>query len=491
MATLNPIRETSYLSAGNAEQYRRIMRIFYREYEKMHFQLYKEDVLELLRGYEGFEEYSMEQLKTDLNMLAEWKNLIPMQDPRRVYSIEDYKNKQYRYSMSEYAVEIERMTVRLEHLFVESGNLSSGYFGRIEASLSQWKQLRTASLRETNEWWRSLQEDFKRLNQNYKDYLREFYSGRAEKILKSVEFILHKDRFTSYLREFVRELQVNALRIEAILKPISAEEQRELLEKVIQSELDIPHPMMETQESMEEYFRENITGQWRAFRRWFLSEEGKPSECSRVLEVTDEIIRKIIQNAALIVQLQNWGISRREDYRKFLSLFLDCEDVQEAHKLAAHLFGIQHVRHYKVNTERSTESINSSTYEEEPAEFPLKPRVRTYRARIEKSGFEDRALEKLARRNEYLRQAEEERRMVMRYRKGNRLEIAGIGETVSESTRRTLLRWIAAANLTLSGTGRTEYGQAYRLTQNGERCILKCEDGELEMPSYVFEFLEE
>lgn len=42
--------ETTYLTAQNARQYRAIMRLFFREYEKMHIQLYKkEDILELLQ----------------------------------------------------------------------------------------------------------------------------------------------------------------------------------------------------------------------------------------------------------------------------------------------------------------------------------------------------------------------------------------------------------------------------------------------------------
>ena len=110
MNNLGVIQETAYLTTGNTPQYRRIMRIFYQEYEKMRFQLYKEEIMELLREYPGFEEYAMEQLKADLNMLVEWKNLTPIQDPKRVYTIADYKNKQFRYSMSEYAVEIERLT---------------------------------------------------------------------------------------------------------------------------------------------------------------------------------------------------------------------------------------------------------------------------------------------------------------------------------------------------------------------------------------------
>lgn len=143
------------------------MRIFFREYEKMHFQLYKEEIMEHLKEYSEFSDYTMEQLKTDLNVIVEWKNLIPIQDPKRVYTIEEYKNKQYRYSMSEFAVEIERLTVKLETLFIETSNLSSSYFVRIEEALSKIKYINSLSLKETNEWWHNLQEDFKRLNQNY------------------------------------------------------------------------------------------------------------------------------------------------------------------------------------------------------------------------------------------------------------------------------------------------------------------------------------
>ena len=94
------INETSYLSVQNAPVYRKIMRCFYREYEKMHFQLYKEDIFQFLKEDDAFELYSMEQLVQDLEALVKWKNLTPIQDPGKVYTIADYKNKQYRYTMS-------------------------------------------------------------------------------------------------------------------------------------------------------------------------------------------------------------------------------------------------------------------------------------------------------------------------------------------------------------------------------------------------------
>lgn len=218
MQYLETIEETSYLSTINSPQYQKIMRIFYLEYEKMHFQLYKEDVLILLQAEPEFVSYTMEQLKLDLEVLVKWKNLTPLQDPGRVYTIADYKNKQYRYTMSEYAVEIERMTIRLENLFLESGNLSTNFFARLENSLKDAVSINGRSLKEINEWWNLLQEDFKRLNQNYQDYLRDFYSGKSDRLMKSVEFIVHKDRFIKYLNDFVQELQHKSKQISVVLK---------------------------------------------------------------------------------------------------------------------------------------------------------------------------------------------------------------------------------------------------------------------------------
>ena len=58
--------------------------------------------------------------------------------------------------MSEYAVEIERMTVKLENLFMDSGNLSMNYFVRIENVLNEMVQIERQELKRVNEWWSNL-----------------------------------------------------------------------------------------------------------------------------------------------------------------------------------------------------------------------------------------------------------------------------------------------------------------------------------------------
>lgn len=485
---LSSIIETSYLTAQNVRQYRAIMRLFFREYEKMHFQLYKEDVLELLQRQEEFADYTMAQLLQDLDALVGWKNLTPLQDPRKVYTIADYKNKQYRYTMSEYAVEIERLTVRLENLFLESGNLSTNLFKRLADNLEEADQVDGREGKEINEWWNNLQEDFKRLNQNYQDYLREFYSGRAEKLLKSVEFIIHKDRFIAYLKDFVQEMQVHANRIAGIIKRREQIIENSLLEKVVLSELEIPRALSENDGKREEDIRDQVYGKWESLKGWFLPKDGRECESSKVLAITNDIIRSIIQNAALIVQLQNWGVSRKEDYRNMLQMFLDCETMEDAHKLSAHLFGIQQIEHFKIRDERETDSINQSVYEEPASAVFLKPHNRTYREKKDRTGFSDKSLEKLSQRMQYLKRIENERTQMMGYIKDGKLEVGKITEVVPESVRQTLLQWISQAALSPSGRGRTEYGQEFILKRGKGNCILKCEDGDLKLPAYTLWF---
>lgn len=488
MKHLEAIGETAYLSVPNAAVYRKIMRYFYQEYEKMHFQLYKEDIYELLQGDEEFADYSMKQLEADLEALVKWKNLTPIQDPGRVYTIADYKNKQYRYTMSEYAVEIERLTVRLENVFFESGSLSTNFFVRLEKSLEDAEHIAGAGLKEAHEWWSLLQEDFKRLNQNYQDYLRDFYSGKADRMMKSVEFVLHKDKFIKYLNEFVQELQHHSKRIEQILLLQIPVIESEILERVVASELDIPHAPMETGQATEAGIRENVEGKWHSLKNWFLDAQGRECECRTVLRITNDIIRSMIQNAALIVQIQNWGISRKDDYRKFLELFLKCEDMDEAHRLSAHVFGIQNIRHFKTNEPREEDAINRSVYEEEPAEFLLKPHTRGYHEKKDKRGFADKSLEKLLQREGYMRRIEQQKEIVLRYIRDNRLVFSEIDEVISETTRTIFLQWITQANMNSQKTGRTEFGQEYRLIRKKGNCVLRCEDGDLTMPAYVMEF---
>jgi len=137
---------------------------------------------------------------------------------------------------------------------------------------------------------------------------------------------------------------------------------------------------------------------------------------------------------------------------------------------------------------RSTDSITESTYNEDSMCFIVRPRTRTYQPRVDKTGFEAKTEDKKAQRVLYLQKIEKERQIVLRYIQNGRLDVSKIEDCIPVTLRQTLLRWISAANATSTKSGRTEYGQVYTLIKKEERCILHCEDGDLIMPIYIFEF---
>lgn len=132
------VLETKYLTADNVERYRSIMRIFYENYEKLKYWLYQEDIYIEMTRDEYFKDYRMEQCQQDLAMLVEWKNLITIQDTRKVASIEEFKNKKFRYQMSEYSVEIERFWKISDD--AKCGSTSAGWKYESRASGPIWFQ---------------------------------------------------------------------------------------------------------------------------------------------------------------------------------------------------------------------------------------------------------------------------------------------------------------------------------------------------------------
>lgn len=125
---IRPLTEVKYLNADNVDRYRCIMRIFYENYEKLKYWMYQEEIYREMVQDPYFAEYRMEQYQQDLSALVEWKNLITIQDTRKVSSIKEFKNKKFRYQMSEYSVEIERLVLRLENLFIEGASLSRRFW---------------------------------------------------------------------------------------------------------------------------------------------------------------------------------------------------------------------------------------------------------------------------------------------------------------------------------------------------------------------------
>ena len=165
----------------------------------------------------------MEQCQQDLETLTSWGNLATIQDTKRVSTIEEFKNKKFRFQLTETTVEIERMVIRLENLFIEGASLEPTLLERLLISLGKAEEMSQKDAEQIHGWWSDLNNDFIRLNQNYQDYMRELNSVKAEEMMKTREFLVFKDHLIEYLRSFVKSLQVNVNAIEQALRKVRPE----------------------------------------------------------------------------------------------------------------------------------------------------------------------------------------------------------------------------------------------------------------------------
>ena len=485
---VKPVMEAKYLNVENTDRYPSIIRLFYLNYEKLKYWMYQEEVFEELAADPYFSGYTMEQCQQDLAVLREWGNLATIQDTRRVSSIEEFKNKKFRYQLTETAVEVERMVIRLENLFIEGSSLEPTLLERLRISIGRMEEITSESAEKIYGWWNDLNNDFIRLNQNYQDYMRELSSVRAEEMMKTKEFLVFKDRLIEYLRSFVKSLQLNVTAIEQSLKKVGTETVRAILEEVTAYEMSIPRIDVEV-DAQQIY--ERMEGRFLNIQNWFVGSGSGESEAAKVFDTTNEIIRRITRYATRLSEQSNSGAGRREEYRKLAGMFARCRDIGEAHKLSAAVFGIEKPVHLKGDFARETENINSGVYEESPREITVLPRVRTYREKAKRSGIVDRTAEKEAVRAATAARLEAERALLKSYIKDGRLEFSALPE-ITPQIRDVFLNWLSRGLENKSQRAKTEDGRPYRIVlhQPGETCTLSCTDGTLRMPAYTILFEE-
>ena len=485
------ITETSYLTTENTQRYRPILRYFYEQYEKINYMLYKEDVWNYLKDKTNFENYTIETCENDLTALVNWGNLSALQDTNNVSTVEEFKHRKFRYQLTEYAVEIERLVIKLENLHIEGASLEPKLIERIKEEI---KAIEKTSLKDENDvisLWENLNNDFKRLNQDYQDYIKTFYNVKLEEVAKSKQFIIYKNDLVRYLREFIKLLQDNSYSIEETLKTMDKTTEENFLEKVYLGQKKRVRIDKLDEEINEEEMKTRNKEKWENLKRWFIGSNVRASEVEKINEKTTEIIRKITRIANQIAEAKGNVSNKKAEYKKICELFSKTQDIEEAHKLSGVVFGMFNTRHIKGNFVRDTDSINSSLIEEKSNEYEVKPRIREYREKQSKTAIIDKTKEKQEQIERYFKQIEEERKELQKYIQNGKIEIKNL-PTIKSNFRKTLLKWISKASQMANKEIVIEDGRKIKLIypKNNERCVLNCEDGKMEMPAFKLEFIE-
>lgn len=485
---LRRILELRYLNAENADRYRCLMRAFYEQYDAGRQWLYEEEIYRLLAAEPYFGEYREEQCRQDLAALVEWKNLEVDQDTRNARTIEEFKNRRYRYQLSATSVEIERFIEHLENLHVEGSSLEPSLLERIRLEVEQFPSMAQEPPERAHTWWKDLYGDYERLNQNSKDYIRDLNSVKAEELMKTQAFFLFKDRLIEYLRNFVHSLQNNVGSIEEILAGMDPDLVEQVLEKVVEYQLSIPRLEQEVDRQELLALTQRRYG---SLRNWFVGLGGGDNEAGKLFDRTNDIIRRITRYAAQISEQNGLGVNRREEYRKVAELFLGCRDLSQAHCMAAAVFGLERPRHLRSGQTRETDSWNSSVYEEKPLEILLRNRQRSGREKEHRSPIQDTAAQRARVLQETRKKLEKQQKKLAALEKDCRIRFSAL-PVLEPQVREILLQWVSNGLENGDYQGRTESGRRYHLELQPEQppCVLHCQDGNLTMPALELVFEE-
>lgn len=485
---IKPILEVNYLRAENVARYRMIIRYFFLEYEKIHYWLHKEDIHNMMIQFEEYHDYTIEQCQQDLQSLVEWGNLTAIQDSQKVKTIEDFKNRKYRYQLSEYTVEIERMTMKLEKLEIEGASLEPTLLERIYQYLAEVEQVIQRKDDQIHGWLQGLMNDFVRLNQNYQDYIKTLNSAKAEELMKTTEFLLFKDKLINYLRTFVMTMQKVGNLIALELENISKECIEMLFQHAVRYEMSIPRIDVELNEK-EIY--ENYQGKWQSLYYWFVG-NGQFNEMDRLNDITNEIIRKITRYAQQIVEMNNRGSNRKEQYEHLARIFTKCQDIQEAHCLSAYVFGVADCLHLQYIQPRLTDNIYQGVYEENASFINFDSHSRVVRKQSIRQRAQDYSLEKKMYELEFQQKQDEQRHKIQQLTHDHIIDFRNL-PMLDKPTRKLLLQWLSKGLSQTQKISKTDDGVKFQIDQTyvHEECVVHCEDGDFTMPAFRIILMEE
>ena len=461
------ISETKYLSAENSYRYRPIMRCFYYHYERLEYWLYKEDVYNELKENEIFNDYTIEECERDLETLTEWLSLSKMQDTKNASSIEEFKNKKFRYQLTEYATEIERLTISLEEMEIKTSSLEPKLFDRLRISISNLEEISHLSEEDINDLWNNLNDDFTKLNQNYQDFLKKFNEPKSEELLQSVLFLQFKSEIIKYLREFVKGYQKNVYHIKNSISKIDDLLIEEFLTKLNSYYKKTP---IFTKDFDFNHYKEVNRGKIKNIFKWFTGTPASPSEGEKLMNTTDNIIVKITKYANSLLELHGNMTNRREEYKHLCKLFDKLDNISLANKYASVIFGIENVKHFTGNSNLNTDAI-INTYDIPPIEILLSPRTKTRKEKSVITPIIDKSLEKRRILEEYRREQEQNKQILKSLIKDKKITLTQ-ELTLSKIERRYIQKLLSSSN-----QKETEFGLTYHILKKDGQCKITSEDG--------------
>lgn len=487
---MKAITEARYLGAPNAPVYRHILRFFYLQHERMRDFIPPEEVLDYMRRDGGRPGMDEEELHQHLETLTGWNNLSRRQDMTSARTIEEFKKKRYSYQCTPMTVELERMIIELERKGDEvRGSLEKSQFERLLQAVGTLGDRTAASLTpaEANTVWEEVIDHFRKIRTNTADYVAYINREEAGERMQPEAFLAYKNRFTAYLRDFIVSLQRTSLRLKDLLAVLDPARMAPLFDLLIEHRLSVPR--LDDSPPPTDEWRLNYEGTWSSVRGWFLGFGNGKSELELLEWQTNEMIRRVARHVQRLGERQHHFRSRKTEYLKLAEWFAGFDELDEAHRLSAAVFGPMSIRRIRL-LEGTTDDLHAQIWDEEPEHVEIRPRTNRYREKSKPGAVKSKRAEKARQMAAYLEERQKEQELIDRYIDAGRIRLSETG-TIEPFIRKLLLGWIGKSAGAKDRTVVTDYGYLVKVTIHRDRRItLHAEDGDLTMPDATFEFSE-
>lgn len=492
--TMKKVVEASYLTADSAAHYRTILRYFYHQHERMRDFIAPEEILDYMRSIPAFSEYQEDQLHQQLGQLVKWNNLIARQDMTSAKTIEEYKKKRFRYQSTPYTIEIERMLVVLEKKVGDTfqGSLERSQFDRLlQALITLQTEIEKGLSKNAEEYmriWEDVFRYFQTIRTSTADYIAYINSEQTDQRMQTEAFLVYKNQFTTYLRDFIVSLQKTSLQIGERLNELSLGKLDSFFQKLIEHRRSIPR--LEDVSSSEQEWKTEYQEYWGSLRQWFLGSTSQQSELEVLQWQTNEMIRRMTRYVQRIGERQQHFRSRKNDYLHLAKWFANSPSLDDAHKISSVVFGSMTIQHLQLE-EGTTDNLHSDTWEENPTILTLKPRTNRYREKTKPGSMTSNAEKKTRQREQYLEERRQERVLIDQYMTEGVIQLSALSK-VEPFIRKVLLGWIGKSMASKDRKVKTDYGLVVKVTIDKENSILlESDDGTLKMPDALFEFEEQ
>ncbi|WP_225047656.1 TIGR02677 family protein [Lacticaseibacillus kribbianus] len=448
MADYERVRAVAYLDVENSSRYRRIMHFCYTQNLSVRAALYRDELLEGVRA-QGLTDYTDEQLEADLNYLVANGNLTRRQEMNQARSIEEFKNKHFRYQITAASIAIEHLMAHLPQEDAESGDLNAHLFERLLKLLTPLATLHEVDLADQ---WQQVMGLFEELQQGAALYVNYLTSVQMDQMLQTREFLGYKAEFVHYLQVFIRKMQQSAAEIQETIRSLPSSMLEEVAAELLRQKTT--QPSFEAADEAD--LAASVHNQWQALHRWFFDTGSRPSEYHNLIQQTTSAldrITRVIQSLTANLQQQR---SRAKDYRQLVQWFLEiaegpdveAEKLQAANQLAAAFLSFDKTLHIQAPKADAQGTMTDLwTLKLSPTQLTSKSRANRRRVAV-KPFKRDRAAS-AAVAKQYREEQAAYKALWIRYLDDGKLRLSDHA-SLPRAMRRDLLRYISQALMALA-----------------------------------------